>query len=94
MMGLHRNGEGTRALDRYREIWEMFIQIRRRHPKLSNEQRNQITRAVDTIADMQHQVEDLDGQAIPHELCQTFNRELLTFQSVLLADLEEGLEQP
>ena len=92
LIELHRAGNRARALDRYPEIRELFIDIRRRHPQLSEEHRSQIFGAVETLADMQRQIEALLGQVIPPEIWTEFNAELLKLQSVLPPELEDQLK--
>ena len=88
----HHSGDRRRALDRYPEIWDSLIRIRRRHPNLSEEHRRQIQNAVETITNMQRQSEELEGDALPKEIISDFNVELLKLQSMLLAALEDELQ--
>ena len=92
LIELHRSGDRRRALDRYPEIWDSLIRIRRRHPNLSEEHRRQIQNAVETITNMQRQSEELEGDALPKEIISDFNVELLKLQSMLLAALEDELQ--
>ena len=82
-----------KALDRYPEIWDAFLQIRRLHPSISDEHRNRIQNAIEAITNMQRRLEDLDDEAIPPEVRSDYNIELLELQSKLLPDLEEELGQ-
>lgn len=93
LMELHRNGDRMRALDRYPEIWDAFLQIRRLHPDISDEHRQRIQNAIEVITSMQRQVEELDDGTIPPEIRSAFNDALLELQSDLLPDLEDELEK-
>lgn len=90
---LHRNGDRSTLLGQYPEVWEMLIRIRRRHPNLSDVQRGQIQSAIETVANMQRQLEEIDTDVIPSDIRTDFNVELIRLQSKLLADLEDELEK-
>ena len=88
---LHRHGEWYRALDRYPEIRRMLIDIRIRHPKMSDSQRNAIPTVVRRIARMENEVER-SGAQFPEGLGQRFNRQLTESQSSL-SQIESELQQ-
>lgn len=92
LIELHRQGDVSRALDQYREIWEMFLSIRLRLPNLPGKLREEIQRAVEEITDMQSQVEAIDSDAMSPALRQAFNDKLLKMQTNLLSNLEEAIE--
>ena len=54
---LHRNNEWKRALDRYQELRRMLIDIRVRHPHLSDQQRTTIQGLVSRLRDMETEVD-------------------------------------
>ena len=87
---LHRIGDRVRSLERYPEIRESFLEIRRQHTGLSEQHRESMMSAMYQIADMERRVESLEG-AIPPELSVEFNSTLSTFQLTLLPELEDQL---
>ena len=87
---LHRFGDRVRSLERYPEIRESFLAIRRQHTGLSEQHRESMMSAMYQIADMERRVESLEG-AIPPELSVEFNSTLSTFQLTLLPELEDQL---
>lgn len=70
-----------------------MLDVRRRHPGLSEEHRVRILRASTQIGEMENAVEGLEGE-MPLEMVSEFNRRLTDFQSILLPELEDQLQQP
>ena len=70
-----------------------MLDVRRRHPGLSEEHRVRILRASTQIREMENAVEGLEGE-MPLERVSEFNRRLTDFQSILLPELEDQLQQP
>lgn len=89
---LHRRRNREQCLAAYPEIREMFLEIRRRHPGLSDFQRRTILRAIGRISDMETTVEALNGD-IPSEMTGEFNLQLTSIQTTLLPQLEDQLQQ-
>jgi hypothetical protein len=86
----HRRGDRTAALAGYSEILELFLEIRRSHPALSEEHRVTIQRAITDIAEMERSVEKLGGD-IPQELASSFNHTLRELQLSVIPQLEDQL---
>ena len=89
---IHRDGNKQRALDRYPEIIELFVDVRRRQPGLSQEARVRIQRAINDISAMERDIEPVQGNITP-ELAGRCNRTLTDLQSTLLPELEDRLQQ-
>lgn len=92
LIEIHRNGDRSRALDRYPEIYRLLIAIRRNHPNLSEEYRRQLQEALATVRDMQGKLEGLTGSSIPQSAINNFNAALLLLQTELLVELQDRLE--
>ena len=88
---LLRNDERDRALDRFPEVRNLFIEIRRHHPALMAEHRSQIQEAISTLRYMQNELEALPN-GIPAELRAKFNDDLTDFQTSLIVELEDRLQ--
>jgi len=88
---IHRDGNRPRALDHYPEIIGLFQDIRRRHPGLSDNDREMVMRAIVQITEIEQTVERLES-VIPLELGVELNRILRELQSGLLGELEERLQ--
>ena len=88
---LHRQGEWNRALDRYPEIGRMLIDIRSRHPGMSEEQRTTIQGVIAQLNEMGKVVESADG-GVPQEETHRFNLQLLDDQ-LALSEIESELQQ-
>ena len=88
---LHRRSEWNRALDRYPEISKMLIDIRVRHPGMSDEQRTIIQKVVTELSGMGRAVESTDGE-VPQGEAQRFNLQLSDDQ-LSLAEIESELQQ-
>ena len=93
LMEIHRQRDAIRALDQYREIWEMFLAVRQRLPYLSVGLRAEIQRAVEDITEMQRLVEGIESDKISPEQYLDFNSTLLRIQSDLLANIAESIEE-
>ena len=89
---IHRDGNRRRALDRYPEIIELFLDVRRRHPGLSEEDRVRILRAIGDITEIERAVEPLE-EVITPDLATSFNRTLTNLQTALLPELEDRLAE-
>ena len=89
---LHRGGNRERCLDTYAEIRDLFLEIRRRHPGLSDQQRANILRAIARISDIESRVETLESE-IPSDSAADFNGILTDIQSTLLPQLEDQLQE-
>ena len=59
---IHRGGDRLRALDLYPEIVGMLLDLRRRHPGLSDDQRMKIVQATTKITEMERSTETLEEQ--------------------------------
>ena len=88
---IHRGGDRLRALDLYPEIVGMLLDIRRRHPGLSDEQRLKIVQATTQISEMERSIETLEAE-IPQEMASQLNNALIVIQSTLLLELEDQLQ--
>ena len=89
---IHRDGSRQRALDRYPEVIELFRDVRRRHPRLSEQDQIEIQRAIEDITEIERTVEGLEG-AITREVMSALNYVLTDLQSTLLPKLEDRLEE-
>lgn len=89
---LHRTGNRQGCLDAYAEIRHLLLEIRRRHPGLSDQERSGILRAIDQISEMEAAVEGVEGEIAP-DMVASFNAELTDFQSNLLPQLEDQLQE-
>ena len=88
---LHRRREWNRALDRYPDIIRMLINIRVRHPDMSDEQRTTIQKVVAQLTEMGNTVESSDGE-VAQEEAQQFNIRL-SYDQLPLAEIESELQQ-
>ncbi len=88
---LHRQGEWNRALDRYPEIRRTLIDIRVRHPGMSDEQRASIQNVVTSLGRMESSIERSRGSG-SQRAAEQFNRQLNGNQLVLV-QLESELQQ-
>ena len=88
---LHRGGDRGRCLTNYPEIRGLFLEIRRRHPGLSERERANVLRAAVQISEMEAAVETLEGQITP-DMIGDFNAKLTSFQTGLLPHLEDQLQ--
>ena len=88
---IHRGGDRLRALDLYPEIVGMLLDIRRRHPGLSDNQRMKIVQATTQISEMERSIETLEEE-IPQETASQLNNALTVIQSTLLPELEDQLQ--
>lgn len=89
---IHREGNRQRALDGYPEIIEILLDIRRRHPRLSDADRVLIQRAISEIAEIERAVEQLQGNIL-RERSDEYNRLLTELHTTLMPELEERLLQ-
>ena len=89
---LHRSGNRERCLDTYPEIRELLLEIRRRHPGLSVQQRADVLRAITQISTIESHVET-SGPEIPSDSAADFNAILTDVQSTLLPQLEDQLQE-
>jgi len=89
---IHRIGDRLRALDLYSDIVGMLLEIRRRHPGLSSDQRIKIVQATTQIIEMERSVESLDA-GIPQDTASQLNNILTGIQSTLLSELEDQLQE-
>ena len=89
---IHRGGNRLRALDRYPELVDLFADIQRRHPGLSGNNKRAIQRAIAEISDIEQAVERIED-TIPRDLSGDYNQILTGFQSTILPELEERLQQ-
>ena len=87
---IHRSGDPVRSLERYSEIRESFLEIRRQHTDLSDKYRGKVLAASVKIEYMVRIVESLEGE-IPAELRTELNSTLSDFQVQLLPALEDQL---
>ena len=69
----------------------MLLDIRRRHPGLSDEQRLKIVQATTQISEMERSIETLEAE-IPQEMASQLNNALIVIQSTLLLELEDQLQ--
>ena len=83
---LHRRGEWDRALDRYTEIRRTLIDVRFRHPGLSEEQRETIATVVAGLRRIENAVESKRGIGSPERVEQLIRR--LTQCQTSLAEIE------
>lgn len=90
LIEVHRTGDRTGALAGYSEILELFLQIRRSHPGLSEGHRVMIQRAITELAEMERSVEGLDGD-IPQQLSSSFNHTLREVHLSVIPRLEDQL---
>lgn len=88
---LHRQGEWKRALDRYPEIRRMLINIRVRHPVMSEEKRAAIQNVVTSLGRMESNIER-SRDSVSQTAAERFNRELYKSQ-LALTELESELQQ-
>ena len=91
LVDLLRSGDRERALERFPDIRNLFIDIRRHHPNLTPDHRSQIQDSIATLRNMQSELESLQDD-IPVELRTKINDDLTDFQANLLVELEDRLE--
>jgi len=89
---LHRGRVRERCLASYPEIRDLFLEIRRRHPGLSDRERANVLRATVQISEMETALETLEGEMTP-EMVVDFNAKLTVFQTGLLPRLEDQLQE-
>lgn len=89
---VHRRGNCDQCLAAYPEIRELFLEIRRRHPGLTDLERGTILKAIGQISDMETTVEASHGD-LPSEIIGEFNLGLTGIQTTLLPQLEDRLQQ-
>ena len=89
---LHRSGDRDRCLSAYPEIRDLFLEIRRRHPGLSNQEREDILRATIQISEMETSLEILEVEITP-EIVGDLNAKLNAFQTGLLPRVEDRLQE-
>lgn len=88
---LHRSGDRARSLASYPEIRNLFLEIRHRHPGLSDNDRGNVIRAIAKIGGLETAMEALQGEIAP-EIIADFNSTLTGFQTELLPLLEDQLQ--
>ena len=88
----HRSRDRGRCLTSYQEIRDLFLEIRRRHPGLSDRERASLLRATVQISDMERALETLEGEITP-DMIGEFNAKLTDFQTGLLPRLEDQLQE-
>ena len=88
---LHRSGDRARCLTSYPEIRDLFLEIRRRHPGLSDQQRANLLRATAQISEMETALETLEGE-FGSAIVGDFNAKLTSFQTGLLPHLGDQLQ--
>lgn len=89
---LHRNRDRERCLAVYPEIRGLLLEIRRRHPGLSDLERVNVIRAIAQIAEMERAIDLLQGE-MTSETVGEFNSELTGLQTELLIRLEDQLQE-
>ena len=92
LIDLLRTSDRERALERFPEIRNLFMDIRRRHPNLDIDHRSQIQEANTTLWDIQINLETIAGE-VPSELRAKLISELTGLQVNLLLELEDRLGQ-
>ncbi len=88
---LLRNEDRERALERFPDIRNLFIDIRRHHPALTADHRSQIQDTITTLMDMQNELDASFG-GIQIEVRTKIITDLTDFQTNLLVELEDRLE--
>ena len=88
---LHRSRDCGRCLTSYSEIRDLLLEIRRRHPGLSDRERANVLRATVQISEMDTSLEALEGE-ITSEIDSDFNAKLTDFRTGLLPRLEDQLQ--
>ena len=83
-------GDRERALERFPQIRDLFIDVRRNHPDLTTEHRIQIQEAINSLRYMQIDLEGLEGE-IQIESRATLIDKLIETQTTLLLDVEDWL---
>ena len=91
LIDLIRAGDRERALERFPDIRNLFIDIRRHHPSLTSDHRSQIQESIATLRTMQSDLESLQDE-MPVEMRTKINDDLTDFQANLLVELEDRLE--
>ena len=90
---LHRSRDHRRCLTSYPEIRDLLLEIRRRHPGLSDRERANVLRATVQLSEMETALETLEGE-MTSEIVGDFNAKLTDFQTGLLPRLEDQLQGP
>ena len=90
LIDLIRVGDRERALERFPQIRDLFIDVRRNHPDLTTEHRSQIQEAINSLRYMQIDLEGLEGE-IQIESRATLIDKLIETQTTLLLDVEDWL---
>ena len=90
LIGLMRSGDRERALERFPDIRNLFVDIRRNHPNVSPEHRSQIQKALNDLRYMQNVLESSAG-VIPIDSRAEFIDKLIETQNTLLLDLGDWL---
>ena len=90
LIGLMRSGDRERALERFPDIRNLFVDIRRNHPNVSPEHRSQIQKALNDLRYMQNVLESSEG-VIPIDSRAEFIDKLIETQNTLLLDLGDWL---
>jgi hypothetical protein len=91
LIDLYRTGERHRALERFAAIINLFIEIRRSHPNLSQDHRSQIQESITILRSMQGELETLETEITP-DIRGKSNDALTRLQTTLLIELEDLLE--
>ena len=90
LIGLMRSGDRERALERFPDIRNLFVDIRRNHPNVSPEHRSQIQKTLNDLRYMQNVLESSEG-VIPIDSRAEFIDKLIETQNTLLLDLGDWL---
>lgn len=88
---LHRNRDRERSLAVYPEIRGLLLEIRRRHPGLSDPERANVIIAIGQIAEMERAIDVLQDE-MTAETVGEFNSKLTGLQTELLIRLEDQLQ--
>ena len=87
---LLRNEDRELALEKFPDIRNLFIDIRRHHPNLNSDHRSRIQDTITSIMDMQNEL-DASSDGIQIEVRTRFITDLTDFQTNLLVELEDRL---
>lgn len=90
LIRLLRDGNRELALERFPDIRNLFIDIRRHHPNLTSDHRSRIQDTITSIMDMQNEL-DASSDGIQIEVRTRFITDLTDFQTNLLVELEDRL---
>ena len=88
---LHRRGEWTRALDRYPDIRRVLIDVRVKHPAMSDQQRSTLQSVIVALGEMEAVVEGNESLTLEDRAAE-FNRQLSEGQASL-AEVESRFQQ-